>query len=263
MDNIITLLLVAALLTTWYKGMSLWINSALMIAVISALFSPGILFWLIYIPINLVLLLPDIRASLISAPLVSLIKRLKLMPSISETEKIALRAGDVWVDGEFFSGSPNFNKILNEPYPSLSDEEKEFLNTKVDEVCAMTNDFEVYAKRDLNPEIWQYLKDNRFFGMIIPKEYGGLGFSALAHSAVAQKLASHSQVLAITTMVPNSLGPAELILHYGTSEQKKHYLPRLADGREIPCFALTEPLAGSDATSIRSSGEVFEKDGEL
>jgi len=263
MDTLITLGLIIALLTTWYRGMSLLTNSVLMIGVLFVIFNPSILFWIVYIPINIVLLLPQLRRIVISAPLVSLVKKLHLMPSISETEKIALRAGDVWIDGDFFSGSPDFKKILNEPYPTLSGEENEFLVTKVDEVCGMTNDFKVFSERDLSPQSWQYLKDNKFFGMIIPKEYGGLGFSALAHSAVVQKLASHSQVLAITTMVPNSLGPAELILHYGTQAQKDHFLPRLADGREIPCFALTEPLAGSDATSISSSGEVFEKDGEI
>ena len=258
-----TLLLMAALLTSWYKGASFWILSALMASVVYICFSPSALFWTLYIPVNLILLIPSIRRELISSPLVSVVKKLRLMPSISETEKIALRAGDVWVDGEFFSGSPKFERILNEPYPKLTDEESQFLNSKVDTVCEMTSEFKVFSERDLTPEVWKYLKDNKFFGMIIPKEYGGLGFSALAHSAVVQKLASHSQVLAITTMVPNSLGPAELILNYGTDEQKKNYLPRLADGREVPCFALTEPLAGSDATSIRSRGELFEQNGEI
>jgi acyl-CoA dehydrogenase len=263
METFITLGLILGLLVTWYRGESFLLISALMIGVILSCFSPPILFWLIYLPLNFLLLKPSIRVVAISAPLVTLVKKLKLMPSISETEKIALRAGDVWVDGDFFSGSPDFTKILNEPYPELTQEEEEFLNTKADEVCKMTNDYEVFAKRDLSPEAWQYLKDNRFFGIIIPKEYGGLGFSALAHSAIVQKLASHSQALAITTMVPNSLGPAELILHYGTDEQKKYFLPRLADGTELPCFALTEPLAGSDATSISSRGEVFQKNGEV
>jgi acyl-CoA dehydrogenase len=234
-----------------------------MAACIYVYFSPAVIFWIIYVPINLVLLIPQIRIILISSPLVSVIKKLQLMPSISETEKIALRAGDVWIDGDFFSGSPDFDKILNEPYPKLTDEENAFLNREVESVCEMTNDFKVFAQRDLSQDVWQYLKNNRFFGIIIPKEYGGLGFSALAHSAIVQKQASHSQVLAITTMVPNSLGPAELILHYGTQKQKDYYLPRLADGRELPCFALTEPLAGSDATSITSRGEVFEENGEL
>ncbi len=263
MDSLISSLITIILLTTWYRGMSFWINSLLLAALIAVVFTPIALFWIVYIPINLILLLPKLRTRFISAPIVSLIKKLHLLPSISETEKIALRAGDIWIDGDFFSGTPDFKKIFNESYPSLTDEENQFLNKEVDEVCAMTNDFEVFAKRDLNPEVWQYLKDKIFFGMIIPKEYGGLGFSALAHSCVIQKLASHSQTLAITTMVPNSIGPAELILRYGTNEQKEYYLPRLADGRELPCFALTEPLAGSDATSISSHGEVFERNGEI
>jgi len=263
MDSLISSLITIILLTTWYRGMSFWINSLLLAALIAVVFTPIALFWIVYIPINLILLLPKLRTRFISAPLVSLIKKLHLLPSISETEKIALRAGDIWIDGDLFSGTPDFKKIFNESYPSLTDEENQFLNKEVDEVCAMTNDFEVFAKRDLNPEVWQYLKDKIFFGMIIPKEYGGLGFSALAHSCVIQKLASHSQTLAITTMVPNSIGPAELILRYGTNKQKEYYLPRLADGRELPCFALTEPLAGSDATSISSHGEVFERNGEI
>lgn len=263
MDSLMSSLITIILLITWYRGMPFWINSLLLAVLIAVLFTPITLFWIVYIPINLILLLPKLRTRFVSTPLVSLIKKLHLLPSISETEKIALRAGDIWIDGEFFSGTPDFKKIFNESYPSLTDEENQFLNKEVDEVCAMTNDFEVFAKRDLNPEVWQYLKDKIFFGMIIPKEYGGLGFSALAHSCVVQKLASHSQTLAITTMVPNSIGPAELILHYGTKEQKEYYLPRLADGRELPCFALTEPLAGSDATSISSHGEVFEKNGEI
>ena len=263
MDSLISSLITIILLTTWYRGMSFWINSLLLAVLIAVVFTPIALFWIVYIPINLILLLPKLRTRFISAPLVSLIKKLHLLPSISETEKIALRAGDIWIDGDFFSGTPDFKKIFNESYPSLTDEENQFLNKEVDEVCAMTNDFEVFAKRDLNPEVWQYLKDKIFFGMIIPKEYGGLGFSALAHSCVIQKLASHSQTLAITTMVPNSIGPAELILRYGTNQQKEYYLPRLADGRELPCFALTEPLAGSDATSISSHGEVFERNGEI
>lgn len=205
----------------------------------------------------------SLRKDFISKPLLKLINNLKLLPTISQTEKIALRSGDVWVDGNFFNGSLDFKNILTEPYPELTNDELEFLNTKADEVCRNSNDFDIFAKRDLSEETWQYLKDNKFFGMIIPKEYGGLGFSALGHSAVIQKLSTHSQVLAITTMVPNSLGPAELLLHYGTQEQKDYFLPRLADGREIPCFALTEPLAGSDATSIRSEGVVFKDADEI
>ncbi len=260
----LTLALVIVLIGLWFLGAKAVYWAGVLAAIIFLGYDPGFLFWLIYIPINIVLLTPSIRKELISRHLVSLVNKFHLMPSISSTEKTALRAGTIWVDGEFFSGKPDFDAIFKEDYPSLSEDEKSFLENEVDTVCKMTDDWAVFRERDLSKEVWQYLKDQRFFGMIIPKSYGGLGFSALGHSAVIQKMASHSQVLAITTMVPNSLGPAELLMHYGTTEQKNHYLPRLADGREIPCFALTEPLAGSDATSIRSSGEVFtDSNGEV
>ena len=260
----LTYVLIFILLGAWYIGVKAVYWTVLLAITLYFAFDPGFVFWLVYIPINIVILIPDIRKMLITRHLVTLINRLNLMPSISQTEKVALRAGTIWVDGEFFSGKPDFDTIFKEDYPHLSDEENSFLHTQVDRVCAMTNDWEVFRDRDLSKEVWQYLKDEKFFGMIIPKSYGGLGFSALGHSAVIQKMASRSQVLAITTMVPNSLGPAELLLHYGTTAQKEYYLPRLADGTDIPCFALTEPLAGSDATSIRSLGEVFEdKDGEI
>ncbi len=252
------IVLSVGLLALWYVGAKAIYWAALLALVIYLIKEPGFVFWLFYIPLNIIFLLPGIRRELVSRHLVALIQRLHLMPSISKTEKIALRAGTVWVDGEFFSGKPNFDTIFKESYPALTQEEQAFLDNETNRVCAMTDDWKVYRERDLSKEVWQYLKEEKFFGMIIPKSYGGLGFSALAHSAVIQKMASRSQVLAITTMVPNSLGPAELILHYGSASQKAHYLPRLADGREIPCFALTEPLAGSDATSIRSHGEVFE-----
>ncbi|HEX5669949.1 MAG TPA: acyl-CoA dehydrogenase, partial [Sulfuricurvum sp.] len=249
------------LLILWYNRVKFIIWSPVLAALVY-LICPNTLFIGIYLLINGVLLVEPVRTVLISKPLMGLIDRLKLMPSISQTEKIALRAGTVWMDGEIFSGKPDFTMILNDSYPSLTAEENTFLNKEVDEVCGMTNDYETSERRDLTPAVWQYLKDNRFFGMIIPKQYGGLGFSALGHSAVIQKLATHSQVLAITTMVPNSLGPAELLLHYGTQAQRDYYLPRLANGTDIPCFALTEPLAGSDATSIRAYGIVFKDNGE-
>ena len=259
----ITIGLLIILITLWFLGTKAVYWASVLAAVIFFGFKPGLLFWIIYIPINVILLVPGIRKELLTRHLVGLINKLHLMPRISETEKTALRAGTIWVDGEFFSGKPDFGKIFNETYPSLSQEEQEFLDNEVNTVCEMTDDWAVFRERDLSQEVWQYLKDKKFFGMIIPKSYGGLGFSALGHSAVIQKMASRSQVLAITTMVPNSLGPAELIMHYGTTAQKEHYLPRLADGTDIPCFALTEPFAGSDATSIRSYGEVYtDKSGE-
>ncbi len=256
----ITIGLSILLITLWFFGAKAVYWASVLAAVIFFGYDPGLLFWVIYIPINIILLTPEIRKELLSRHLVRLINKLHLMPSISDTEKTALRAGTIWVDGEFFSGKPDFTKIFKEKYPSLSQEEQEFLDNEVDTVCEMTDDWAVFRERDLSQEVWQYLKEKKFFGMIIPKSYGGLGFSALGHSAVIQKMASRSQVLAITTMVPNSLGPAELIMHYGTTAQKEHYLPRLADGTDIPCFALTEPFAGSDATSIRSSGEVYVDD---
>jgi len=220
----------------------------------------SILWWIPAIALAVVFLIKEIRVKLITQPLFALLKSKGLLPKISDTEKTALRAGDVWIEGELFSGKPDFKKIFTNPYPTLSEEERAFIDNEVNEVCAMTSDWEVFEKRDLPKKVWKYLKKKKFLGMIIPKEYGGLGFSAYGHSCVIEKLASHSQVLAITVMVPNSLGPAELLLHYGLDIQKEHYLPRLADGREIPCFALTEPKAGSDAGSIQSDGVVFKND---
>ncbi len=201
-----------------------------------------------------------IRRLLITNAIVTIIQKLKIMPQISETEKTALEAGAVWVDGELFSGKPNFRRIRQEKYTKISAEEKKFLDGPVEELCKMVSDWEVYCHGDLPPNVWKFIKEKKFLGMIIPKEYGGLGFSAIAHSEVVHKVSSHAVPIAITVMVPNSLGPAELLIHYGTEEQKNYYLPRLASGEEIPCFALTEPHAGSDAGSITSSGEIFKGD---
>ncbi|GDX35585.1 acyl-CoA dehydrogenase [Alphaproteobacteria bacterium] len=220
-------------------------------------FNLSIVFWSSYIITAISFSIKFFRRYLVTKPIISIIKQLGLLPKISETEKIALTSGNTWIDSEIFSGRPNFNKIFKEKYPVLNDEEKSFLNNEVEEVCKMCVDYDVQLRRDLSPEVWKYLGDKKFFGMIIPKKYGGLGFSAYAHSCVVEKLASRSVVLAITTMVPNSLGPAELLLHYGTKDQQDYYLPRLAIGQELPCFALTEPTAGSDATSIISNGILF------
>ncbi len=214
-------------------------------------------FWNAYIFISVLFAIPLVRQFLISNSIMFLIRKLGLLPKISDTEKTVLTSGTVWVDGELFSGKPNFKWIFSQKYPKLSKLEESFLNNEVEEVCKMCSDYKVQTTKDLPAEVWQYLKDKKFFGMIIPKEYGGLGFSAYAHSCVIEKLASRSVTLAITVMVPNSLGPAELLMHYGTQKQREYYLPRLADGREIPCFALTEPTAGSDATSIISEGVIF------
>ncbi len=207
---------------------------------------------------------PKVRRATLSKGIMNGMKALGFLPTISETEKTAIEAGTVWVDGELFSGRPDFERLLHEGYPDLTPEERAFLDGPVEEVCRMVDDWEVFQKRDLSPEVWAYLKEHRFLGMIIPKEYGGLGFSASANSAVVTKLATRSQVLAITVMVPNSLGPAELLIHYGTAAQRDHYLPRLARGEDLPAFALTEPAAGSDAGAMRASGTVFrDADGQL
>jgi len=180
-----------------------------------------------------------------------------MLPDLSETEQVALDAGTVGWGGELFAGHPDWNLLKKQPYLDLTVEEQAFLDGPVQELCGMLNGWEItHRDADLNPETWAFLKKHRFFGMIIPKEYGGLGFSAMAHRAVLQKISSVCAVTASTVAVPNSLGPGELLLHYGTDEQKNHFLPRLARGEEIPCFGLTGPTAGSDATSIPDYGIV-------
>ena len=179
-----------------------------------------------------------------------------ILPRMSETEAAALEAGTVWWDGELFSSDPDWKRLFAFKPKDLTPEEQAFLDGPVDEVCGMVTEWEVNQAGDLPAEVWAFLKEHGFFGLIIPTKYGGKGFSAIGHSAVIARLSTRSTVLAVTVMVPNSLGPAELLLHYGTEEQKDHYLPRLADGRDLPAFALTEPGAGSDAASMTSRGVV-------
>jgi acyl-CoA dehydrogenase len=202
----------------------------------------------------LVLGVPALRRSLVSRPLMPRIAA--LLPRIGETERVALEAGTVWWDGDLFSGDPDWQRLLDFRVRPLSEAERAFLDGPVEELCGMLDDWEISQAGDLPPEVWDFLKRHRFFGMIIPGEFGGLGFSAQAHSAVVTKLASRSLTAAVTVMVPNSLGPAELLLHYGSEEQKRRLLPRLASGEEIPCFALTGPEAGSDAAATQSEGVV-------
>ncbi len=205
--------------------------------------------------IALPLLIPPLRRPLLSAPALRFLR--KALPPLSQTERIALETGSVGFEGDLFSGMPDWNKLLAYPKPQLSDEEQAFLDGPVEELCKRINDWEItHVHADLPPELWDFIKSNKFFGMIIPKQYGGLGFSALAHHKVIQKIASISSVVSATVGVPNSLGPGELINHYGTQEQKDYYLPRLASGVEVPCFGLTGPFAGSDATSIPDFGIV-------
>ncbi len=211
--------------------------------------------WSLFLVIFLPLAVTPLRRALISAPLLRVFK--KIMPAMSDTEREALEAGTVWWEAELFGGDPDWEQLFSLPQPSLSDEEQAFLDGPAEKLCAMLDDWDItHERRDLPPKVWRFLKDKGFFGMIIPKQYGGLEFSAQAHSAVVVKIASRSITAAVTVMVPNSLGPAELLLHYGTEQQKKHYLPRLARGQEVPCFALTGPEAGSDAGSMPDRGVV-------
>ena len=202
-----------------------------------------------------VVLLPPLRRALLTGPIFALYK--KMLPAMSQTEREALEAGTVWWEGELFSGKPAWGKLLAYPQPKLSAEEQAFLDKECEALCAMANDWNTtQIHHDLPPEVWAYIKEKGFLGMIIPKRYGGLEFSAYAHSAVVQKLSTRCSAAAVSVMVPNSLGPAELLLHYGTEAQKDYYLPRLAKGIEIPAFALTSPQAGSDAASIPDLGIV-------
>ena len=199
---------------------------------------------------------PDLRRRFLADPLLPRVA--SMLPRMSQTEKTALEAGTVWWEAEFFTGQPAWRRLLGFQPRSLTAKEQAFLDGPCEEVCKRVQEWDVNRSGDLPPDVWKLLKDEGFMGMIIPEEYGGLGFSAGAHSAVIAKLSTRSGPLAVTVMVPNSLGPAELLLHYGTQEQKDHYLPRLAKGQEIPCFALTEPNAGSDAGAMQSTGVVCE-----
>jgi acyl-CoA dehydrogenase len=211
--------------------------------------------WGMFVPIALLSTVTSMRRALIIKPVLALYRN--IMPSMSDTEREALEAGTVWWEAEIFSGRPDWHRMLGFSAPSLSAEEQAFLDGPVNELCDMVNDWEITEElRDLTPETWAFLKRKGFFGMIIPKKYGGLDFSANAHSAIVMKVASRSISAGVTVMVPNSLGPAKLLLSYGTEEQKNHYLPRLACGKEIPCFALTGPEAGSDAASMPDTGFV-------
>ncbi len=212
----------------------------------------------LFVVIALIFIIKPIRQALVSNAVMKVLG--PIMPAISETERTALEAGEVWIEEDLFSGKPDFKKLMNEPYPSLTAEEQKFIDGPVEKLCAALDDWKITETRELPQEAWDIIKKEKFLGMIIPKEYGGLGFSALAHSEVIQKIASRSIGACITVMVPNSLGPAELLIHYGTDEQKKRYLPNLASGEEIPCFALTEPNAGSDAGAIQASGTLFKGD---
>jgi acyl-CoA dehydrogenase len=245
-----------------------WVASIAALLIGAMVLLPGersillwVITWLIFSAIAVVLNHTPIRRRFLSDPLFVWYK--KLLPAVSQTEQEALEAGTVWWDGELFTGKPDWKKLLAYPKPMLSAEEQAFLDGPTEQLCAMVDDWKItHELYDLPPEIWRFIGEKGFLGMIIPKHYGGLEFSARAHSEVVMKLSSRSSATAVTVMVPNSLGPAELLMHYGTEQQKNHYLPRLAKGLEIPCFALTGPDAGSDAGSIPDFGIVCRQEWE-
>jgi len=215
------------------------------------------MFFIVLIPLNL----PHVRQKYISEPMLNFMR--SAMPSISETEQEALDAGKTWWEVDLFSGNPDYSKIRDLPAPELSDKEQAFLDGPVEELCGMLDDWKInQVDDDLPKTVWTFLKKHQFFAMIIPESYGGLAFSALGHSSVVLKIAGRSISAAVTVMVPNSLGPGELLLRYGTEKQKDYYLPRLSSGEEIPCFALTGPENGSDAGAMSDSGIVCHGDFE-
>ena len=229
---------------------------ALVTVLVTAFISPWSL--ILGIPIALlclVLLLTPLRQSLITKPVYKALGG--AMPSMSDTEREALDAGTSWWEKELFMGAPNWDTFAKYPYPELSEEEQSFIDNEVEVLCAMLDEWKIHHEdKELSPEAWRFIKDNGFLGLIIPKEYGGLEFSSYAQSRVMSKIASRSPTAAVTCMVPNSLGPGELLMHYGTDAQKQRWLPGLAKGDEIPCFGLTGPEAGSDAGAIPDTGVV-------
>lgn len=256
---ILSLVLTLALLgILFYHQVNLVLSSLLLLAWTVALAELAIWSMWALLPVVVILfplVITPLRQALLSKPVFQIFR--KTLPTMSRTEKEAIDAGTTWWEGHLFRGKPDWKTLHNYPQPQLTAEEQAFLAGPVEEACRMANDFEItHELADLPPELWAYLKKHRFFAMIIKKEYGGLEFSAYAQAKVLQKLSGVSGILAITVGVPNSLGPGELLQHYGTDEQKEYYLPRLACGDEIPCFALTGPEAGSDAGAIPDSGVV-------
>jgi acyl-CoA dehydrogenase len=253
----------AAVLILGYFGLPFFLWGAVALVALAGFGAP---LWLALavLGVSLLFLIPPLRAAVISGPLMKLMKAAKMMPQISQTERTALEAGVVWMEQELFSGRPNFKTMLAQPYHNLSAEEQAFLDNECEQLCSMIDDYKMFRTKVMEPQVWEFIRRKGFLGMIIPKEFGGKGFSHSMHSAVIQKVSTRSIGAVIYIMVPNSLGPAELLVRYGTDAQKKKYLPRLANGDEIPCFGLTEPMAGSDAGSITSSGELFKgDDGEI
>lgn len=229
---------------------------AIVTVIVTAIISPWSL--ILGVPIALlclVLLIAPIRKALMTKPVYKSLGG--AMPSMSDTEREALDAGTSWWEKELFMGAPDWKTFAEYPYPQLSEEEQSFIDNEVETLCAMLDEWQIqHEDKELSAEAWQFIKDNGFLGLIIPKEYGGLAFTSYAQSRVMSKIASRSPTAAVTCMVPNSLGPGELLMHYGTEAQKQRWLPGLAKGDEIPCFGLTGPEAGSDAGAIPDTGVV-------
>src|SRR5579871_3846207 len=256
---IFALIAIAALWALAYYAAPLWlwtvIGAVLLVAEGWRTHTDPAVAWVVFLVLALVLNIQPLRRMLITDRLLGWFR--KVLPPISETERIAIDAGNTWWDADLFTGRPDWKKLLAVPAPALSDEEQAFLDGPVEEFCKSLDDWQItHELFDLPPAAWEQIKKHRFFGMIIPKQYGGHGFSALAHSTVVMKIGTRSTSAAVTVMVPNSLGPGELLMHYGTEEQKSYYLPRLARAEEIPCFALTGPYVGSDAGALPDIGIV-------
>lgn len=227
----------------------------IVMSVVCAFISPwSLILGIPLILISLVVMIDPLRMSFISKPAYKALAN--AMPSISPTEREALDSGTSWWEKELFMGAPNWETFNSYPYPKLSLEEQAFLDNEVETLCSMLDEWEIHEQKALPDHVWQYIKEHGFLGLIIPKEYGGRAFSSFAQSRVMSKISSRSLTTAVSCMVPNSLGPGELLLHYGTEEQKNRYLPGLARGEEIPCFGLTSPEAGSDAGAIPDTGVV-------
>ncbi|VEB43483.1 Acyl-CoA dehydrogenase, short-chain specific [Chromobacterium violaceum] len=211
--------------------------------------------WAVFAAVAAVLNIVPLRRAVFTGPVFGVFK--KITPAMSQTEQEAINAGTVWWDRDLFSGKPDYQRLLSFPDPKLSPEEQAFIDGPTELLCGMIDDWKItHELKDLPPEVWQFIKDHGFLGMIVKKKYGGLEFSNYAHAKVVTKIATRGGTAAVSVMVPNSLGPGELLQHYGTEEQKDYYLPRLAKGVEVPCFALTSPYAGSDAGAIPDYGVV-------
>jgi alkylation response protein AidB-like acyl-CoA dehydrogenase len=262
-------IIAAAVIVAWglayYEaGTRLWtIYTAALLAAILYAAGAGQTSWIVTYAIfaapAVLMNIKSLRSGILTKPLFKAFK--SVLPPMTSTEREALEAGDVWWDAEMFRGRPQWNKLLQEHQaPEYTAEEKSFMENEVNELCAMLDDWKIsFEDKDLAPEVWQYMREKKFFALLISKEWGGLGFSAYAQSAVVTKISTRSLAAAVTVMVPNSLGPGELLMHYGTEEQKQFWLPGLADGTHIPCFALTGPEAGSDAGAIPDTGIVCEE----